>query len=172
MKPIKIYRDIIGLSELLKISNNYLVKATDGKSLVVAQAGKVIIEKGDPLKGEKELVIALYRPSRKIKIKNTEYIVNKIDSRISENIMMDISEIRKVRKDVIIEAFSRRAKKVVMVYKGGNLAYLDGNYKKLINEKKAIIDVYEIIGEEISEREVKQIPEEYRKVLQNTMNGK
>ncbi|WP_456473974.1 hypothetical protein [Candidatus Pyrohabitans sp.] len=170
MKPIKIYRDTAGLSELIKISKKYLVKATDGKSMVVVQAGKVLIEKGKPLKGKRELVIALYMPHRKIKAKNDEYLVYKVDTRISRNIIEDIREIRKARGNVIIEAFSKVAKKVILVYRGGNLTYINGNYKRLLNESKAILDVYEIIDEDISEMEI-ELPGESKKVVQNTVGG-
>lgn len=170
MKPIKIYRDTAGLSDLIKISKKYLVKATDGRSIVVVQAGKVLIEKGNPLKGKKELVIALYMPHRKIKAKNAEYLVCKVDTKISRNIIEDIKKIRTARGNIIIEAFSKMAKKVILVYRGGNLTYIDGNYKKLLNESKAILDVYEIIDEDISEMEIES-QGEFKKVVQNTVGG-
>jgi hypothetical protein len=168
MKPVKVFRKEVELKDLLDISRGYLVKATDGKSLIVVQSGRVLIEKGEQLEGKRDMVIALYKPCRRIKVKGEEYLVSKIETRVSNSILEDIKRLRVGRKDVIIEAFSKRAKKVIMLYRDGNLCYIDGDYRKLMKENRAILDAYEILREgEVAVNQHK----EPKELMQNAVGG-
>ncbi len=176
MKPTKIYKDTVDINTLKELSKEYLIKATDGKSIIVLYKGKILFEKGEALKEDekKEMVIALYRTIKKIKIKDVECIVNKIETKISTDIKKDLEEISKKYDKVLIEAFSKKAKKVLMLFSKGTLVYVEGDYKKLLNDKKAVFDIYEVIEEiklsrasllkkynltEPSEEEIKEIIE-------------
>ncbi len=176
MKPTKIYKDVVDINSLKELSKEYLIKATDGKSIIVLYKGKVLFEKGETLKEDekKEMVIALYKTIKKVKIKDVECIVNKIETKISTDIKKDLENISKKYEKVLIEAFSRKAKKVMLLYSNGTLVYVEGEYKKLLEDKKAILDIYEVIEEiklsrldllkkynltEPSEEEIKEIIE-------------
>ena len=169
MKPVEVFRKEVDLKELLSMSRGRLVKATDGKSLVVVQGGRVLIEKGEPFRGRGEMVIAIYRPCRKIRVKGEEYLASKYETMISTSILEDIKRLRANRKDVIIEAFSKRAKKVVMLYHNGGLRYIEGDYRKLLGEDRAVLDAYEILREEdeVSKEQV----EESQELMQNALGG-
>ncbi len=149
MKPIKVYKDTVDMEDLLRLSKKYLIKATDGKSMVVIQSGKIILAEGDPPKEKREVVIAIYEAQKKMSLKNAEYFVCKIDSMISRNIKADLEKIVRNYEHIVIETFSRRAKKVILVYRNRNLVYFDGDYNKLLTENKAIFDVYEVLREEL-----------------------
>ncbi len=176
MKPAKIFKEVVDINRLKELSKKYLVKATDGKSIIVLYKGKILFEKGEAFKEDekKEMVIALYKTIKRVKIKDVECLVNKIETKISTDIKKDLEYISKKYGKVLIEAFSRKAKKVMLLYSNGALVYVEGDYKKLIEDKKAILDVYEVVEEvklsrsdllrkynlsEPSEEEVKKIIE-------------
>lgn len=154
MKPIKIYKDVVNMEDLLRLSRSYLIKATDGKSTLVIQSGRIVMTKGDPPKEKKEMIVALYGAKKKMTLKNSEYFVRKIDTMMSSNIKADLEEIAKKYEYVIVDAFSKKAKRVTLVYRERNLLSYEGDYNKLLTEKKAIFDVYEVIkGESRVSRE-------------------
>ncbi|WP_456473977.1 hypothetical protein [Candidatus Pyrohabitans sp.] len=156
MKPIKVYKDTVDMEDLLRLSKNYLIKATDGKSMVVIQSGKIILAKGDPPKDKREVVIALYEAQKKMSLKNAEYFVCKIDTMISRNVKADLERIIRDYEHIVVETFSKKAKRVTLVYKNRNLVCFEGDYNKLLTENKAIFDIYEVLREElrVSRRDV------------------
>lgn len=145
MQPSNIYEDYVGVEDLAEISRNCMVKATDGKSMVIMQFGKLLTEKGVPLEEKKKMTVALYEACKKVEIKGEKYFVQKMERVVSRDIKTDLDGIVKRYKDIIVEAFSKRAKNVVLLYRDGKLKFFEGEGSKLLKEKKAVFDVYSII---------------------------
>lgn len=150
MQPSKIYEDDVDIDNLTEISKKYMVKATDGKSMVIVQFGKVLIEKGEPLEEKKRMTVALYEACKRMKIKGVEYYVQKMERVVSREIKADLERIAKKYRHIIVEAFSKRARNVVLLYKDGKLKFFEGNGSKLLKEKKAIFDVYSVIESSVT----------------------
>ncbi len=150
MKPVKVYKAGVDIEDLLNLSEKYLVKATDGKSMIIVQGRKIVATRGDPPEHKKEMVIALYSAQKRIKLDNIEYSVNKIETRISNSVKEDLEKIAQSHSHVVVGAFSKRLKRVYIVYRNGNLVYCNGNYNQLLKESRAILDIYRVLREEAS----------------------
>jgi Glu-tRNA(Gln) amidotransferase subunit E-like FAD-binding protein len=148
MKPVKVYKAEVDITDLLSLSKNYLVKATDGKSTIIIQGRRIIAARGDPPEQKKEMVIALYAVHKRFKLNTAEYFVSKVETKISNNVKEDLEKIAQSYEHVVVEAFSKRLKRIAIVFRDGNLIYCDGNYSRLLAENKAIFDVYEVLREE------------------------
>ncbi|NOZ58807.1 MAG: DUF2226 domain-containing protein [Euryarchaeota archaeon] len=148
MKPSKVYKAEVDIGDLLRLSERYLVKATDRKSTIIIQKGRIVAARGDPPEHKKEMVIALYSTEKKIRLNSTDYFVNKLESRMSRKVREDLERIAGSHEHVVVEAFSKRLKRVLMVFKNGNLVHCEGDYTRLLEESRAILDVYEVLREE------------------------
>ncbi|NOZ58810.1 MAG: hypothetical protein GXO66_04460 [Euryarchaeota archaeon] len=169
MKPAEVLRREVDLEELLTISRGRLVKATDGRSLVVARDGRLLLEKGRKLRGRREMVVAIYGSGRRMSIGGREYLVSKVETRMSTSVLRDIREMRSGRDDVVIVAFSKRARRVVLLYRNGNLCHISGDYRRLVMDGRAIVDAYEVVLAEGDEgREDKKLS---RRLMENVAEG-
>ncbi|WP_457556112.1 hypothetical protein [Candidatus Pyrohabitans sp.] len=148
MKPHKVYKAVVDIGDLLELSERYLVKATDRKSTIIIQNRRIVAARGDPPENKKEMVIALYAARKKIRLNNVDYLVNKLESKISYSVKEDLERIARTHEHVLVEAFSKRLKKVLMVFRNGTLLHCEGEYTRLLQEKRVIFDVYEVLREE------------------------
>ncbi|GBE54361.1 MAG TPA: hypothetical protein ENH28_08490 [Euryarchaeota archaeon] len=180
MNPIKVYKDTVDIKDLIIISKNYIVRATDGKLIFQINSGKIISGNEELLKNKKEMIVALYKPDKKIKLKNCEYLVTKVDYITTTNISESLDEISQKYDDIIINAFSKKARKVSLVFKNGNLVYWEGNYQNLLIDNRAILDIYEIFSEpEVFRNEIMQrfklkepSDEEVTQIIKNAMDDR
>ncbi len=180
MNPIKVYKDTVDIKDLIIISKNYLVKATDGKLIFQIYSGKIISGNEELLKNKKEMIVALYKPDKKIKLKNCEYLVTKVDYITTANISESLDEISKKYDDIIINAFSKKARKVSLIFKNGNLVYWEGDYQNLLIDNRAMLDIYEIFSEpEVFRNEIMQrfrlkepSDEEVTQIIKNAMDDR
>ncbi len=166
MKPAEVLRKEVDREELMRLSRGRLIKATDGRRLIVARNGRIVLEKGGKLKEKTQMVVAVYTSCRKIRVRETGYLVNKLETVMSSSVLEDIKKLREGREDIIIVAFSRKARRVTMLYRNGNLCYIEGDYRKLITENRAIIDAYEILDMESAD-----IPAELQKASEGLVKN-
>ncbi|HEQ78352.1 MAG TPA: hypothetical protein ENI78_01860 [Euryarchaeota archaeon] len=180
MEPIKVYKDAVDIKDLIILSKDHLVRATDGKLIFQIHFGKIISGNEELLKNKKEMIIALYKPDKKIKLKNGEYLVTKVDYITTTNISECLDEISQKYDNIIINAFSKKARKVSLIFKNGNLVYWEGDYQNLLIDNRAMLDIYEIFHEpevfrnEIMERFKLKEPsdEEVAQIIKNAMDDR
>gem|GEM_PF-4308683 len=153
MKPSKVYRGEVDLSDLLSLSQNQLVKATDGNVTLILKRGKVISGDPEKLKEKRNMTVAVYDLKKTIRIRGIEYSVVKTDTIKSSNVAEDLAKIANNYRHAVVVAFGKECKKTVIEYRDGKMIGAEGDYRKLLEENAAILDIYEVISEPEISRE-------------------
>ncbi len=153
MKPSRVYRGEVDINDLLSLSENHLVKATDGKLTLVLKRGKVVSGDPEALQEKRKMTIAVYDLKKTLRIRGVEYTVVKTDTIKSTSVAEDLAEISGKYRHAIVVAFGKGCGKTIIEYRDGKMIGAEGDYMKLLEEDSAILDVYEVISEPEMSRE-------------------